>query len=169
MITVISGPMFAGKTTFLMNHPASVCFKPAIDTRTDLHIVRTHDGVERLAVPVTYPGDLDQMVPANTGTVCIDEAQFFDESIVPAVVRMAQRGLYVYAAGLDMDSSGKPFGAMPGLMAVADTVIKLRGTCAKCRSHKASRTYRKAPLAGQIVIGGADVYEARCLRCWTEG
>jgi thymidine kinase len=159
--------MFAGKTSYLMNHPASICFKPVIDTRTDLDVVRTHDGHERLAVPVAYAGDLDKMIPDGIMTVCIDEAQFFGPEIIPAVVRMSREGLYVIVAGLDLDAKGEPFGAMPGLLAVADTVTKLRTKCVKCARNRASRSYRKVPLTGQIVIGGAESYEPRCLSCWS--
>jgi thymidine kinase len=159
--------MFAGKTSYLMNHPASICFKPVIDTRTDLNIVRTHSGQERMAVPVAYAGDLDQMVPEGVLTVCIDEAQFFAPDLVPAVVRMAQAGMHVIAAGLDMDAKGQPFGVMPALLAVADVVTKLTAKCSKCGSYRATRTYRTIPLVDQIVIGGAESYEPRCLKCWS--
>jgi thymidine kinase len=170
MIIVYCGPMFAGKTTMLMHQPNSICFKPVVDTRTASTTVRTHDGQERLAVPVGYPADLDAMVPPGISTVCIDEAQFFDESLVPAVVRMSAKGLHVVIAGLDLDSMGRPFGPMPALLSVADNVIKLRATsCARCRTARATRTFRTVRVEDEIWIGGAEAYEPRCLACWLAG
>jgi thymidine kinase len=172
MITVFCGPMFAGKTSSLLGEAAMyggqpIFFKPHIDTRSSSSIIRTHDGAERLAVSVAFPDDLDAMVPPGVTHVLIDEAQFFSEALVPAVARMAHKGLRVTLAGLDLDYAGRPFGCMGALLAVADRVMKLRTDyCAKCLAPHATRTYRKTGGTETVLVGGAEAYEPRCLKCW---
>lgn len=168
MLTVIAGPMFAGKTSTLIDRPGSIVFKPTIDTRDGLDVIRTHDGRERLAVPVAYAADLDRMVPMTVHTVCLDEAQFFGPEVLPAIERMQREGLQVIAVGLDLDSEGRPFGIMPALLSMATEVIKARAVCAVCQDP-ATRTYRKTAVGEQVLIGGSETYEPRCLECWSEG
>jgi len=96
--------------------------------------------------------------------VAIDEAQFFDHSLVAICICLANEGYRVIVAGLDMDSDGNPFGPMPHLMAVAEDVEKLHAVCVKC-GEDASFSYHKGQKAGQVEVG-ADQYEARCRACW---
>ena len=103
--------------------------------------------------------------------VAVDEAQFFDEGLIDVCSRLVEDGLVVLVAGLDRNFKGEPFGPMPGLLAMADDVMKLRAVCMKCRSLQGTMTQRlidgrpasrKSPL---ILIGAAESYEARCRDC----
>ena len=97
--------------------------------------------------------------------VLIDEAQFFSDDLVDACRLLAERRYDVIVAGLDLDSWGQPFGPMPLLQAVADEVVRTRGTCAHC-GRSADRTQRLAPVPGRTMVGGAESYEPRCSECF---
>ena len=97
--------------------------------------------------------------------ILIDEAQFFSDDLVDACRLLAERGCDVIVAGLDLDSWGQPFGSMPLLQAVADEVVRTRGTCAHC-GRPADRTHRLAPVPGRTMVGGAESYEPRCSDCF---
>jgi thymidine kinase len=97
--------------------------------------------------------------------VGIDEVQFFDASIVDAAETLASRGVRGVAAGLDQDWRGRPFGPMPALMAVAEYVTKLHAVCARC-GGAATRSQRLVAAEGQLFVGGAAEYEARCRACF---
>lgn len=178
-ITVICGSMFAGKSEELIRRARRALyakkkvqvFKPAIDNRYDETAVVTHMGVRHEAVPVTCAADLESKILPDTEVVCIEEVQFFDRSIVPLVVDLADSGRQVVCAGLDQDFRREPFGPMPELLAVADEVVKLRAICMKCGAI-ASHTYRT--IDGKpahrddpvILIGATEKYEARCRNCY---
>ena len=98
----------------------------------------------------------------------MDEAQFFDEEIVDVCVELANLGKRVILAGLDMDFSGKPFGPMPRLMAVAEYVTKVNAVCMKC-GGLATNSFRLSPEKDQVVLGERNEYEARCRSCFVEG
>ncbi len=178
-VTVVCGSMFAGKTEELIRLARRALyakkkvqvFKPSVDNRYDQTMVVTHMGAKHSAVPVGSIQELKAKLDADTEVVLIEEAQFFDESIVGLVVDLADAGRDVVCAGLDQDFRRQPFGPMPKLLAAADEVVKLRAICMKCGSP-ASHTYRV--IDGKpahwddpiILIGATESYEARCRRCF---
>lgn len=178
-ITVIAGSMFAGKTEELIRLARRALyarrrvqvFKPAIDNRYDEHKVVTHMGVSHNAVVVNGVAELTRMILPETETICIEECQFFDHSLVNLVQKLADEGRDVILAGLDQDFRREPFGCMPALLAVADNVVKLRAICMNCGAP-ASHTYRM--IEGKpahyddpvILIGATEAYEARCRACF---
>jgi thymidine kinase len=181
-LTVITGSMFSGKTEELIRRIRRALyarrtvhvFKPALDTRTEHTMIRSHNGVLHEAVTVANSTELIAAVHPATDLIAIEEAQFFDPEIVTVCQRLADRGHQVVAGGLDMDFRGCPFGPMPALMAVADEVVKLRAICARCGAE-ASRSQRlidgkPAPAsAPTVLIGALENYEARCRRCHEVG
>jgi thymidine kinase len=170
--------MYAGKSEELIRRARRALyakrivqvFKPSIDTRYDETMVVTHMGARHEAAPATSVADLAAQIRPETQTVCIEEAQFFDDSVVDLCVRLADEGREVIAAGLDQDFRRRPFGPMPQLMAMADEVVKLRAICMKC-GRPASHTYRE--IDGRpahfddpvILVGAEEAYEARCRAC----
>jgi thymidine kinase len=174
-LTVITGSMFSGKTEELIRRVRRALyarrsvqvFKPAVDTRSEETVIRSHNGVRHMAVEATSSADLSSQVEPNTDIIAIEEVQFFDLGIVEVCQGLADQGHQVIVAGLDMDFRGCPFGPMPTLMAVADEVVKLRAICAKC-GLDASRSQRlidgrPAPAsAPTVLIGAQEHYEARC-------
>ena len=177
-ITVVCGSMFAGKSEELIRQARRALvakrkvqvFKPSVDDRFDPDMVVTHMGVKHLAVPVSGVADLRSRIAEDTDLVMIEEAQFFDPSIVALSVELADKGREVVLTGLDQDFRRQPFGPMPALLAVADEVVKLRAICVKC-GQPASHTQRlvdgkPAKWNDELVlIGAQEKYEARCRRC----
>lgn len=177
-IIVIAGSMFAGKSEELIRRARRALyakkrvqvFKPRIDTRYDDSMVVTHEGVRHDAVPVAGVLELRAQISPATDVVFVEEAQFFDPSIVELAVELADSGVEIVLAGLDQDFCRQPFGPMPHLMAVADEVVKLRAICMKCGAP-ASHTYRMVdgrpvhPDDPIVLIGATEAYEARCRNC----
>jgi thymidine kinase len=177
-LTAITGSMFSGKTEELIRRLRRALyarrrvqvFKQALDTRSELTEIRTHNGALHEAVAVSTSNELLERVEPTTDVVAVEEAQFFDEGIVDVCRRLADSGYEVIVAGLDMDFRGRPFGPMPILLAEADEVVKLRAICARC-GRDASRSQRlidgePAPAsAPTILVGAQESYEARCRRC----
>ena len=176
-VEVITGSMFCGKTDELIRRlrRATIArqkvqvFKPAIDRRYAETSVTSHAGSNYEAMPVHSAHEIGVKLEADTTVVAIDEAQFFDEQIIPLVQKLANRGLRVIVAGLDTDFRGEPFGPMPVLMAQAERVSKLHAICMVC-GEAASRTQRLVngkparyddPV---VIVGAAEMYEARCRR-----
>lgn len=171
--------MFAGKSEELIRRARRALYarktvqvyKPSIDKRYDESMVVTHMGVRHEAEPVSSVAAIREHLQPGTEVVVIEEAQFFDDSIVDLAVELADSGTQVILAGLDQDFRRKPFGPMPALMAAADEVIKLRAICMKC-GETASHTYRM--IDGRpahvddpiILIGATESYEARCRACF---
>ncbi|MBC8103432.1 MAG: thymidine kinase [Cytophagales bacterium] len=174
-LTVITGSMFSGKTEELIRRVRRALyarrsvqvFKPAVDTRADETVIRSHNGVRHRAVAAPTSAALMAQVHPETDIIAIEEVQFFDAGIVPVCQTLADRGHQVIVAGLDTDFRGCPFGPLPTLLAVADEVVKLRAICAKC-GRDASRSQRlidgrPAPAsAPTVLIGAQEHYEARC-------
>jgi thymidine kinase len=174
-LTVITGSMFSGKTEELIRRlrrslyarRSVQVFKHALETRSDLTEIRSHNGVPHEAGAVSTSEELLESIEPETDVVAVEEAQFFDEGIVDACRSLADSGYQVIVAGLDMDFRGRPFGPMPGLLAEADEVVKLRAICAIC-GRDASRSQRlidgkPAPAsAPTILVGAQETYEARC-------
>jgi thymidine kinase len=174
-IEVITGSMFCGKTDELIRRlrRATIArqkvqvFKPVIDTRYAIEKVTSHAGSEFDALPVQSARELVERLEKDTTVVGIDEAQFFDDEIIPITQKLADQGLRVIVAGLDTDFRGEPFGPLPFLMAKAEVVDKLHAICMVC-GEAASRTQRLVngkpanyhdPV---VIVGAAELYEARC-------
>ena len=171
-IEVIGGSMFSGKTEELIRRlrraqiaqMPTIIFKPRIDSRySDSHIV-SHNQIKLESHLVNTPQDILPLAE-NARVVAIDEAQFFDDSILDVCKILASQGKRVVVAGLDTDYRGVPFGPMPQLMCEADYLDKLRAICVQC-GNPATYTQRTSADAGQVVIGELDKYEARCRNCY---
>jgi thymidine kinase len=171
-IEVICGSMFSGKTEELIRRLkrariASLkveIFKPAIDVRYDEQQVVSHDSNSIHSTPVEHAQQI-LLYAEGVDVVGIDEAQFFDDEILHVCETLALKGIRVIVAGLDMDFSGKPFGAMPNLLAIADYITKLHAICVKC-GNIANISYRKTENSAQVLLGEKDVYEPRCRTCY---
>ncbi|MCL4527947.1 MAG: thymidine kinase [Chloroflexi bacterium] len=174
-IEVICGSMFSGKTDELIRRLVRAIiakqkvqvFKPAIDVRYAVEKVTSHAGSDFDAVPVQNAAEIRGKIEGDTTVVGIDEAQFMDAEVVSVAQELAERGLRVLVAGLDMDFRGEPFGPMPVLMSKAERVDKLHAICMVC-GEEASRTQRLVngkparyddPV---VIVGAAELYEARC-------
>jgi thymidine kinase len=170
-IEVICGSMFSGKTEELIRRLKRVkianlkaeIFKPAIDTRYDEVKIVSHDTNFIQSTPVESSQTI-LLLAQDADVVGIDEAQFFDAEIPNVCEQLALSGKRIIVAGLDMDYTGKPFGQMPKLLAIADYITKLHAICVKC-GNIANISYRKTADAGQVLLGEKDVYEPRCRHC----
>lgn len=174
-VEVICGSMFSGKSEELIRRVRRATFgnltvrvfKPAIDDRYKEDAVVSHNGTSVLARPVKDSLEILTLVDNDVDVVGIDEIQFFDTNIVEVVECLADRGIRVIAAGLDTDFRGEPFGQMPDLMALSESVTKLNAICPVCGSP-ASRTQRL--INGEpasyddpiILVGASESYEPRC-------
>jgi len=177
-IELICGSMFSGKTEELIRRLRRAViarqevqvFKPVIDTRYHEERVTSHNGLDFEAKPVARAVDILANLSEDTTVVAIDEVQFFDNEIVDICERLADRGIRVICAGLDTDFRGVPFGPMPDLMARAELVDKIHAICVVC-GRDANRTQRlidNEPAAYDdpvVLVGAAEVYEARCRHC----
>jgi len=177
-LEVITGPMYCGKSEELIRRLRRVkiakqkvkVFKPVLDNRYSKKDVVSHSGNSIEAVPVDHPEEILKRIDASVDVVGIDEAQFFHEDLIEICEDLADRGKRVILAGLDRDFRNQPFGPMPELMARAEYVDKLHAICIQC-GEPASRTQRLIdgePAAADdpvILVGAAEVYEARCRSC----
>lgn len=171
-IEVICGSMFSGKTEELIRRlkRAKIAnlrveiFKPSIDTRYHEQAIVSHDENSIHSTPVDNAHAI-LLLSNEVDVVGIDEAQFFDTEITEVCNQLALRGVRVIVAGLDMDYTGKPFGAMPQLLATADYITKLHAICVKC-GNIANYSYRKTTHNKQVVIGEKNMYEPRCRHCY---
>lgn len=167
--------MFSGKTEELIRrlNRAKIArqrveiFKPALDTRYHVEDVVSHNANSIRSTPVPIAQEM-LLLAGGCDVVGVDEAQFFDESLVEVCVQLANRGTRVIVAGLDMDFLGKPFGPMPALMAVAEYVTKVHAVCVCC-GEIASYSFRVAASEDKILLGETDAYEARCRPCFLDG
>lgn len=174
-LEVITGPMFAGKSEELIRRVKTlsytkmkiIAFKPAIDDRYDKTAIASHDGAKYEAYAIKNAQSILELVKQDTQVVAIDEIQFFDMAIVKICEELADRGIRVIAAGLDLDFKGEPFGPMPELLARAEFVTKLSAVCTVC-GCAATRTQRlidgkPADFNDPIIkVGAKENYEARC-------
>jgi thymidine kinase len=162
--------MFSGKTEELIRRVRRAqiarqkvqIFKPAIDNRYHETKVVSHSALSIEAVAVAGPLDILKKLLDTTRVVAIDEVQFFDESILKVVAKLARRGIRVICAGLDQDYRGLPFGPIPNLLAIADRVDKIQAICAVCGSPAVKTQRVVNDSEDQVVVGEADLYEARC-------
>jgi len=177
-IEVICGCMFSGKTEELIRRVKRAqiakqkvqVFQHSLDTRYGERRIASHSGAHLDALPVQTSSDIARLVASDTQVVAIDELQFFDDAIVEVCNRLADRGVRVIVAGLDMDFRGEPFGPIPLVLSQAELVDKLQAICVVCGAP-ASRTQRlingkpafyEDPV---IMVGASEVYEARCRVC----
>ena len=171
-IEVICGSMFSGKTEELIRrlNRARIArqrveiFKPQIDNRYSAEDVVSHDSKAIRSTPVSSPGNI-LLMTSEVDVVGIDEAQFFDESLVDVCNELANQGVRVIVAGLDMDFRGQPFGPMPALMAIAEYVTKVHAICIRC-GNLAQHSFRKSSSEQLVMLGEQDVYEPLCRSCY---
>ncbi len=176
---MISGPMFSNKSGELLRlatvHRIAgrqvALFKHALDDRYEgAARISTHGGQSMDAEPVSTSAQI-RLLAAGQEVVAVDEAQFFDLGLAEVAAELVDEGLTVIVAGLDRDFRGEAFGPMPGLMAHADEVMKLRAVCMRCRSLEGTMTQRlidgrpASRSSPTILIGAAEAYEARCRDC----
>jgi len=173
-IEVICGSMFSGKTEELIRRIRRAqfakqkieLFKPAIDTRYDETEVVSHDANALTSTPVHNAAEILLYVSMDTVEVVgIDEIQFFDEGIVGVCNQLANAGIRVIVAGLDMDYLGNPFGPMPKLMAIAEYVSKTHAICTRC-GDLAHYSHRIVAGDKQVLLGEKDAYEPLCRHCF---
>jgi thymidine kinase len=184
MLTIITGPMYSGKSSQLIKFARTssiakiklVAFKPLIDKRYNENDVMTHDefsfekatGIKPINLELDLSNFNSKFIPLGTEEIYIDEVQFFDkEKIIEFIFTLIQMNFKVFCSGLDLDRFGKPFGAVPDLLCLADEIIKLKAVCFAC--HKsATKTYREEidNNSNTIVVGGMESYKALCNKCW---
>lgn len=188
MLTVITGPMFSGKTERLISlctahyfaNNKVLAFKPSNDNRYTENFITSHNQIKWLATPIEPSGPekiLEIFKEAyfhadeqKVDVVAIDEAQFFEPE---ELIKCVEKILYIFGqsiivSGLSQDSDGKPFGAMPHLLAIADDIVHLKSVCAKDKTiGTATRTHRKDRTnKNQVAVGGAELYEPRSFKAW---
>lgn len=170
-LTVICGPMFAGKTTSLINiatQSGATVFKPSFDTRYSETECVSHDGECITAHAISSMLDIAEV--GARGPYCIDEVQFmggdrYAGDFVEDVKLLLDHGVDIYAFGLDQSAAGEPFDIVAKLLALADNVSKITASCFVCAS-RATKTYKKAGGTAEIELGADDLYEARCNAHW---
>ncbi len=173
-IEVVCGSMFSGKTEELIRriNRARIAkqkveiFKPKIDTRYDEEEVVSHNKNAILSTPVDSPQNI-LLLANDVEVVGVDEAQFFDEGLVDVCNQLANRGIRVIVAGLDMDFLGKPFGPIPKLLATAEYVTKVHAICVRC-GDLAHYSHRLSDASKLVLLGELDSYEPLCRGCYNE-
>lgn len=173
-IEVITGSMFSGKTEELIRRlkrakiarQKVAIFKPMTDNRYSKTEVISHDENVIPSTPVESSAGILERV-SDVQVVGIDEAQFFDNGLVKVCNTLADRGIRVIVAGLDMDWLGRPFGPIPSLMAVAEYITKVHAVCLKC-GNLAHYSYRRSKSDELVLLGEKDEYEPLCRSCYIE-
>jgi thymidine kinase len=170
-IEVITGCMFSGKTEELIRRlrRAQIAkqkvkiFKPRIDARYSENSIVSHN---EQSLPSILIDDIIEVLKHSDDAqvIGIDEAQFFNETIVNICNSLASKGKRVIVAGLDMDYTGKPFEPMPQLLAIAEYITKQHAICVVC-GNPADKTQRKTTESERVIVGAANIYEARCRKC----
>lgn len=171
-IEVICGSMFSGKTEELMRrlNRARIArldvqiFKPKTDIRYDEHAIVSHNLQSFPCVAIDNSASI-LLLYNDEHVVAIDEAQFFDADLPEVCNTLANKGVRVIVAGLDMDFKGRPFGPMPAIMAIAESVTKLHAVCVRC-GNPALNSYRLVPGDDKILLGETETYEPRCRNCY---
>ncbi len=179
-IEVIVGCMFSGKSEELIRrikraiiaNQKAIVFKPQIDNRYETDKVVSHNGISIKAVVVNNANEI-KGIAENYDVIGIDEAQFFDNSLINIVEDLANNGKRVIIAGLDQDFRGEPFGIIPHLMAIADSVDKLHAICVVCGAvaTKSQRLINDKPASYNdptILVGSKEVYQPRCRKCYNK-
>ena len=171
-IEVVCGSMFSGKTEELIRRMKRAkfakqkveIFKPSIDTRYSDEDVVSHDQNSIHSTPIESSGSL-LLLASDIDVVGIDEAQFFDNGLVEVCNELANRGIRVIVAGLDMDFKGIPFGPIPALCAIADEVTKVHAICVRCGAL-AYVSHRLISNDRRVLLGEKDEYEPLCRECY---
>lgn len=171
-IEVITGSMFSGKTEELIRRLRRAqfaglrveIFKPSLDKRYSETRVVSHDDKSIISTPVDNPSAI-LLLAGEVDVVGIDEAQFFDSSIVDVCNKLADDGIRILIAGLDMDFMGKPFGPMPALLSIAEYVTKVHAICMRC-GNLAQYSFRKSDEAQVVLLGEKNLYEPLCRTCY---
>ena len=172
-IEVIAGSMFSGKSEELIRRLRRAriarlkvqVFKPEIDVRFSKDHIVSHSEMRHESAAVHTAAERLARVEPGTDVVGIDEGQFFDLELVSVANTLAARGVRVIVAGLDQDYTGRPFEPMPQLLAVAEYITKTHAICVRC-GQPANYSQRIAQVEGRVRVGAADMYEARCRRCF---
>jgi thymidine kinase len=170
-IEVITGCMFSGKTEELIRRlrrakiakQTVVIFKPNIDTRYSTNSIVSHSEQSLPSILIKDVKEILDLVE-DAQVIGIDEAQFFSADLISVCNQLADNGKRVIVAGLDMDYRGVPFEPMPQILSVAEYITKSLAICVEC-GNPADRTQRKTTSSERVIVGAADVYEARCRRC----
>jgi thymidine kinase len=171
-IEVIAGSMFSGKTEELIRRLRRAMFaglkveifKPSIDVRYSEDRVVSHDEKSIVSTPVGNASSI-LLLASGVEVAGIDEAQFFDSSLVEVCTKLADTGTRVIVAGLDMDFAGNPFGPVPALMAVAEYITKVHAICVRC-GNLANYSHRKVKDEKLVMLGEKDIYEPLCRSCY---
>jgi thymidine kinase len=171
-VEVITGSMFSGKTEELIRRLRRSqfaglkveIFKPSLDKRYSETRVVSHDDKSILSTPVDNASAI-LLFAGGVNVVGIDEAQFFDNSIVEVCNTLADNGIRVVVAGLDMDFMGKPFGPMPALLSIAEYVTKVHAICMRC-GNLAQYSFRKSQDEQVVLLGEKNLYEPLCRECY---
>lgn len=173
-IEVICGSMFSGKTEELIRRLKRAEFanqkillvKPKIDNRYDDHNVISHKGSSLKAIAVENSENIINHWN-NEVIIAVDEVQFFDENITKVCNDFANKGVRVIVAGLDMDYTGKPFGPMPQLLCIAESITKVHAICVSCGNlaHYSNRTVNEE---SQVLVGAVEKYRPLCRKCYNE-
>jgi thymidine kinase len=172
-IEVITGSMFSGKTEELRRLRRAQfaglkveIFKPSLDNRYSETRVVSHDDKSIVSTPVDNPSSI-LLLAGDVDVVGIDEAQFFDSSITEVCSSLADSGVRVLVAGLDMDFMGNPFGPMPALLAIAEYVTKVHAICMRC-GNLAQYSFRKSEEEQVVLLGEKNLYEPLCRKCYNK-
>ena len=171
-VEVICGSMFSGKTQELIRRlkrlkvtkKKFIVFKPSIDIRYKKNEIVSHNKDSINATVVNNIAEIQNLI-SDEEVIAIDEAQFFDETLISLCNDLANKGKRIIICGLDMDYLGVPFGIMPSLMAISDSITKLHAICSDC-GDTANYSYRKSIDQDRIVIGEKDEYKALCRVCF---
>ncbi len=173
-IEVITGSMFSGKTEELIRRLRRAqfaglkveIFKPSLDKRYSEFRVVSHDEKSIVSTPVDNASAI-LLLASDVDVVGIDEAQFFDNTIVDVCNKLADNGIRIVIAGLDMDFMRNPFGPIPGLLAIAEYITKVHAICLRCGTL-AHYSFRKSEEAQVVVLGEKDKYEPLCRTCYNK-
>lgn len=178
-LDVICGPMFSGKTEELIrrikraelgNLKVNV-FKNKLDDRVSSECINSHNGQKFQAIPLENPEKIKSFIDEDTKVIAIDEVQFFSPKLIPIILELINQGKRVVVAGLDLDFKGMPFGCVPTLLALADSVTKLTSVCMHCgKDAQYSQRFvngRPAQFDDPVIMVGAqEKYQARCRECF---
>ena len=178
-LEVICGSMFSGKSEELirrvrraeLSQLKTCVFKHKIDNRISIDYITSHGGEKFKAIAIDDPSDMELFVSDETPVIAIDEIHFFGEEIVPVILNLVDAGKRVMVAGLDLDFRGIPFGCIPTLLAIANSISKLTAICTVCGNEA---IYSQRLINGRaakfddpiILIGAQDCYQARCRDCY---
>jgi thymidine kinase len=173
-IEVITGSMFSGKTEELIRRLRRAqyaglkveIFKPSLDNRYSETLVVSHDDNSIHSTVVDNPSSI-LLLAGGVDVVGIDEAQFFDLSLTGVCNQLADEGIRIIVAGLDMDFLGKPFGPIPALLATSEYITKVHAICMRC-GNLAQYSYRKSDVSSVVLVGEKNLYEPLCRKCFRE-